>query len=231
MARPKHPLSLARWKYNKHKAQSKFRSIPFNFTFEEWHHWWLSNGVDKNVNVEWPGGGRPCMCRYNDQGPYELNNVYFATNSQNVKDSLENIRTGVRPKPKTKLSKIGYRWGDTIVDRYFLESKGVDYTQAYTYFRPEVYEHGRKVEFKKLRIRYREQFGAPRDRVRWEGANGQWFNLLKDAAASFKIRGELYRAMYRRGDVEKRYEGMTLTEFILANTKYPDPLLPTSDKC
>ena len=46
-----HPLSLAKKKYSRHKAQSKFRKIDFNFTFDEWYNWWLKHGVDKNSIV------------------------------------------------------------------------------------------------------------------------------------------------------------------------------------
>jgi len=231
MAKAKHPLSLAKWKYNKHKAQAKFRNIDFNIIFDDWYNWWLSNGVDKNVNTEWPGGDRPCMCRYGDQGPYELDNIYYATNSQNARDNQMHIKTSVKPKPKPKPSNLVYRYGNEMVNREFLESKGIGYVEAYTYFRPEVYDDGRRIDLKKLKIKFYQEHGSPRTRVRWEWANGQWFNLVKDAAKSFNIRGELYRAMYRRGDVVKRYEGPTLTEYVLANSRYPDPLLPDSDKC
>ena len=30
-----HPLALAKWKFAKHRAQSKYRGIEFNFSFKE----------------------------------------------------------------------------------------------------------------------------------------------------------------------------------------------------
>ncbi len=85
-----HPLAIAKKKYSRHKAQSKFRNIEFKFTFEEWYNWWLSHGIDRNVDVKWTGMDRPCMCRKNDQGSYEPSNVYFGTNLDNTQDMHKN---------------------------------------------------------------------------------------------------------------------------------------------
>lgn len=229
MARKKHPLSLARWKYHKHKAQAKFRNIGFNFTFEDWYQWWLTNGVDKNQHVEWTGCNRPCMCRKGDIGPYEESNVYCASNRQNASDLNSNIRNGIRPKARPKVSKLLYRWGDQLVTRLDLKERGIEYQEAYNHYRPEHYDRHRATELKKLTVKYKAQYGNERDRIRWEGADGQWFNLLKDAAHSLGIGGNTYRTQYRLGLHQKRYEGPTLTEFILANSRYPDPLLPDSN--
>ena len=89
-----HPLALAKWKFAKHRAQSKYRGIEFNFSFKEWYDWWLSNGIDKNIDIKWVGPERPCMCRKGDDGPYEINNVYFATNSENTKEKWSLFRSG-----------------------------------------------------------------------------------------------------------------------------------------
>jgi len=80
------PKAVAR--YNWHRRTANKRNIPFLFTFSEWDNWWLQNGVDKNLPCEPNNGNTLCMCRYNDVGPYEIDNVYCATRSQNTKDMM-----------------------------------------------------------------------------------------------------------------------------------------------
>jgi hypothetical protein len=74
----------AKSRYNDQKGSAFKRNIPFLFTFEEWDQWWLSRNIDREI----PQGKDAncwCMCRYNDSGSYEANNVYLDTNSNNVK--------------------------------------------------------------------------------------------------------------------------------------------------
>jgi len=82
-------LAKQRFSYAKYGAQK--RNIQFLLSFEQWYDWWLGNGVDKNIPI--PNGlkrnqyNELCMCRFNDQGPYTLNNIYCATRSQNSLDA------------------------------------------------------------------------------------------------------------------------------------------------
>ena len=62
------------------------RGIDWQLTFDEWYNWYLSHGVDMDQRRT-HSAMILCMCRYNDQGPYSLSNIYCATNSQNMKDS------------------------------------------------------------------------------------------------------------------------------------------------
>lgn len=231
MARIKHPLSLAKWKYNKHKAQAKFRNIGFYFTFEDWYQWWLNNGVDKNVNVKWAGDARPCMCRLDDNGDYEINNVYFATNSQNARDSVTHIKLGLRPKPNGKPMMLTYRWGTETVDRDFLNSRGFTNQEAYNHFRHKVYEAARATEFKKLKIKFLKQHGPISHRRRWEGADGVYYKLVRDAIKSLGVTADTYRKRVKLGIYKKTMATPTFKDFILANSRYPDPLLPDTDEC
>ena len=77
----------AKERYKWHRNTAKKRNISFEFAFEEWYNWWLSNGVDKNNPTQPTNGKTLCMCRYGDIGPYNLKNVYCATNSQNTMDA------------------------------------------------------------------------------------------------------------------------------------------------
>ena len=57
---------------------SKQRGVEFNLTFEQWRDWWgddFDNRGRKMLQL--------CMCRYGDTGPYELGNIYKATNAEN----------------------------------------------------------------------------------------------------------------------------------------------------
>ena len=95
-------------RFYRHRAQSKYRNIGFEFTWEEWHAWWLSHGIDRNIASNERGAQRLCMCRYKDIGPYRPDNVYLATLAQNSSDTArgESSKRGGRPKgsknkPKT----------------------------------------------------------------------------------------------------------------------------------
>jgi hypothetical protein len=76
--------SYAKSRFNDQKQSAAKRKIPFLFTFEEWDQWWLSRDIDRNI-PQGKDAGCWCMCRYNDQGAYEPNNVYADSNSNNVK--------------------------------------------------------------------------------------------------------------------------------------------------
>lgn len=80
-------LKIAKSRYGWHKRTANRRSISFNLTFEEWYHWWLSNGIDKNLPTVNTNKHTLAMCRFNDTGPYNLSNIYCATISQNSKDA------------------------------------------------------------------------------------------------------------------------------------------------
>jgi hypothetical protein len=145
MPKKTHPLSLAKWKFAKHRAQAKFRNIEFKFSFEEWYQWWLNNGVDKNIYQQWASTQRPCMCRNNDTGPYEVNNVYFATHVQNTRDST-NHRGGAK-------QKFQYRWADQTVSSSFLLKQGI-HSKYHPWFKIDVYDHYNQLYSKTLEQRY-----------------------------------------------------------------------------
>lgn len=68
-------------KYHKQQHLAKKRGIVWEFTYQSWLAWW---GDD--IALRGQGPGKLQMCRFNDLGPYNPNNCYKATNSQNVKD-------------------------------------------------------------------------------------------------------------------------------------------------
>lgn len=86
----------AKARYCWHRNTARKRNIPFLLTFEEWDKWWLSNGVDKDLPTVFTNRNTLNMCRYNDTGAYELNNIYCATYQQNRKD--QKINGGAKQK-------------------------------------------------------------------------------------------------------------------------------------
>lgn len=78
------PLSY--YRYGKHKRDANGRGIDFKLTLDEWRDWWFQQGVDKDIPSKL-NKNTLCMCRFNDQGAYELGNIYCATLSQNQKDA------------------------------------------------------------------------------------------------------------------------------------------------
>jgi len=79
-------MKAAKVRYNSQKQTAKQRKIEFNLSFEEWYNWWLDNGIDRNYAQPF-NKDTLCMCRYNDIGPYSLDNIYCDTLSSNMTTS------------------------------------------------------------------------------------------------------------------------------------------------
>lgn len=83
----KSPIS-ARTAYTQHKAGAKQRGIEFKLTFEEWLGIW-GDKLDQRGSRVW----ELVMCRINDEGAYEVGNVYLGSPARNRASSrmaLEN---------------------------------------------------------------------------------------------------------------------------------------------
>ena len=140
-------MKIALKKYKGHMYQSKVRGIDFQLTFDEWYNWWLSNGIDKNLSIKWIGANRLCMCRYKDIGPYSLNNIYCATNSQNVKDFY---LQGAIPRKPRKDHNVLYRWGTTLLsEKELMETYGITKNRT-IYYHVNHYDFNNKEMTKSL---------------------------------------------------------------------------------
>lgn len=215
-------MALAIWKYQKHRAQSKFRGIDFLLTFEEWYNWWLQNGVDKNQDVKWTGKGRPCMCRKGDTGPYELNNIYFATNSDNAKDLTKHGRLNSRGRFSAK----NYRYGKELVTRNELVTKYKIQSKLVPFFKADRYDFENEKLSRKLHHRY---FNLMKTHVKeFEGANGQWFESRNQAAESLKVSIHHYVGLLDRNKVSRRMRQIVpdFIDFLKEHTIFPDPFIP-----
>jgi len=86
--------------YAGQKSMAKKRGVEWHFTFESWIEWWVNTGHFHErgiLDTDYQ------MCRYNDTGPYSIENVYCATGKENRSISItkpkpvisRNILTGV----------------------------------------------------------------------------------------------------------------------------------------
>lgn len=76
-----------RYKYNQVRANAIKRGIPWEFSFEEWFDIWQQSG-----HWEERGPVGYVMCRKGDTGGYNKENVYIATQEQNLADAWTNGR-------------------------------------------------------------------------------------------------------------------------------------------
>jgi hypothetical protein len=160
------PDALAKWKYDKHKAQSKFRGIDFLMTYDEWYNWWLSNGVDKKLDIKWTGKNRPCMCRFGDTGPYALGNVFFGLNPDNAKDRHKNY-VGVDLTFKSR-EKKNYKWGDEIIScNDLINVHKIPYEKRY-YYRATTYDKFNKEVSARLTRRWNKLSNRARKQITLE---------------------------------------------------------------
>ena len=113
----------ARKRYRDHKYRAFDRAIDFNFTFEEWDNWWLSNGIDKEDETVATNKNILCMCRYKDTGPYQPNNVYCATMQQNSIDLdhtqfEKKIQTPIGIFPSRRDAAVAYKVHPSMISYY-----------------------------------------------------------------------------------------------------------------
>lgn len=223
------PERLAIWKYQKHKAQSKFRKIDFNLTFDEWYNWWLSHGVDKRLDIKWPPKARPCMCRIGDAGAYELGNIYFDTHNKNVKHLHENGKNNSHGK-KTALN---YRWGSELITLETLQTKyNISGYQNTKYYKVDNYDAYREKE----KVRLTKQWNNIPYKLWWQTDVGCYLTL-DDAAKCEGISKHILAHRFqnsKRQFINKKnpYQQYTqlrvkisLENYICKNSRFPDPLI------
>ena len=75
----------AKYKYTQARKGALRRGIEWLFTFETWCQVWSDSGHWSRRSPT-----RYCMCRFGDEGPYSIENVYIAHASQNKRDAYLN---------------------------------------------------------------------------------------------------------------------------------------------
>jgi len=71
---------VERHKYHCQKSKAKQRGISFELTFDEWWDIWQKSGKWEQRGCS---EGGYVMSRFNDEGPYALNNVIIQTKYAN----------------------------------------------------------------------------------------------------------------------------------------------------
>ena len=71
------------------RAGAKARGIEFLFSLPEWWAWW---STDDRWRRRGGRAGDLVMARLGDTGPYHMDNVYPATNSENVREFAQRPR-------------------------------------------------------------------------------------------------------------------------------------------
>jgi hypothetical protein len=70
-------------KYSMQKTSAEKRGIAWQFTFDEWFNWWQATGHWDNRGCK---KGQYVMARFEDKGPYAINNVFCCSVEQNNSD-------------------------------------------------------------------------------------------------------------------------------------------------
>ncbi len=89
----KQQIKKAKAQYRTQKCGAGNRGVSFNLTFDEWITWWLSTGHYLERGHK---SGQYVMSRYEDKGPYSLNNIFCQTCNENIKQG--NTGKGFRKK-------------------------------------------------------------------------------------------------------------------------------------
>lgn len=93
---------MARCKYRKayaqHKSNAKRRGLEMRMSLDEWRDVWMQSGFWEQRGR---GAEKYCMCRKNDEGHYEIGNVFIGLGRDNV--SQGNL--GKPDSAETKLKK------------------------------------------------------------------------------------------------------------------------------
>jgi hypothetical protein len=88
------------FRYLQHRHNAELRNIEFKISFEEWWKIWQGSG---RWEQRGKGAQRYCMCRVGDEGPYQVGNVFIATNAENLISQRRPNKTlpmGVRQQAK-----------------------------------------------------------------------------------------------------------------------------------
>lgn len=96
-------------KYRKQKSQAKARGIDWQLTFDEWFDIWQKSGF---YHLRGKGKGSYVMSRYNDTGPYHINNIFIQSNSKNIIDAQKGRLVCESTKIKQSTSMMGKNKGN-----------------------------------------------------------------------------------------------------------------------
>ena len=113
--------------YTQQKSNAKRRGVEMRLSFTEWLEIWSQSG---KWDERGRGSNKYCMCRLNDEGHYEIANVYISTNKRNLSEGNAGKVLSELTKQKIGASKIGKPRPDIEVTRgkpVQGEAKGMGY--------------------------------------------------------------------------------------------------------
>jgi len=67
--------------YTQQKSNAKRRGLEMCMTFDEWKDVWVQSDL---WDQRGRGADKYCMCRNNDEGHYEIDNVFIGLNADNI---------------------------------------------------------------------------------------------------------------------------------------------------
>ena len=88
-------IDQAKVKYRYQKYTALQRGITWELTFDQWVDWWQNTG---HWHERGHGPDKYVMSRYNDVGPYSLDNIFCQTLAENSRESA--VRGRGKPKPQ-----------------------------------------------------------------------------------------------------------------------------------
>lgn len=71
--------------WNQAKKNARVRGISFEIGKQDWYEWWGDDIFKRGT-----GPDDLQMCRFKDEGPYRLDNIYKATQKRNLLDAYHN---------------------------------------------------------------------------------------------------------------------------------------------
>jgi hypothetical protein len=218
---PRVPLSLARKKFSRHRSQAKFRGIGFHFTFEEWYQWWLDNGVDKNLDIQYTDDQqRLCMCRKGDNGDYHPDNVYLASAPENSRHGHYNGKANYIVKPRKT-----FRYGDKLYsNREMTIDLKIDPKDLRLYRADDYDENNLKETMRlinrwiKMENKYQKYWITPKGKFSSKDLAAEAMGISKDLLG--------YRVKTGKYQVVKELVVPSLVDYIKTHSRYPNPVLP-----
>lgn len=79
MGRKKIPNTRSKQKYRENIIRQNRIGVQWNLSWEDWHEFWLANGIDKNVSRADYSKGSLVLTRIDETRPFELGNIRVMT--------------------------------------------------------------------------------------------------------------------------------------------------------
>lgn len=82
-------VRIAKIKFRYQRSRARQRNIDWLLSFEEWYQWWQQTGHWEERGIT---SGKYVMSRYNDIGPYSLDNIFCQTRDDNSREANQKLK-------------------------------------------------------------------------------------------------------------------------------------------